>query len=205
MVSHAAANDEDVQIVKKSKTLTEDTSEANRLNKSYILAAQVAGFTVAPIPGFGAIAGYYFNRNSLIQIEYTTGTLPYLFFDFQADTAEINYKHFFGNSFYAKGGLAYRKLVLKNVRFLFSDETTGEIGTVESLAAGLAIGNQWQWKEFTLGCDWIGYMAPFSTIRKDYDNAGATGQDAKDLDDAWQKLADVGSLQFLRLYLGFSF
>lgn len=197
---------EEVAIVKKpAVSLMEDTSEANRVGKSYLLTAQVLGSAVSPVPSAGVNAGIYIDRNSLIEAQFSHGTVSYLFFDIEATTFGVNYKHFFSNSFYARMGGAYRKILLKNAWFLFSNRTISEVGSVESLAADLAIGNQWQWQNFTLGCDWIGYMAPIATLSKKYDPYGATGQDLKDLDDSWDRLANVGSFQLLRFYLGASF
>lgn len=202
-----AAPKEEITIIKKPTGISvlEDTSEANRTEKSYLLTAQPIGFAVSPIPSVGINAGFYIDHNSLIEAQFSKGTLHYIFFDIEATTFEMTYKHFFSNSFYTRVGAAYRKILLSNAWFLFSNQTISEIGYVESLAADIAIGNQWQWNNFTLGCDWIGYMAPVSTLNKSFDAHGATGNDLKDLDKAWDNLANVGSFQFLRLYLGVSF
>lgn len=163
------------------------------------------GFAVAPVVSGGLGAGFYIDHNSLIEAQFSNGTLHYLFFDIEATTFEITYKHFFSNSFYTRVGAAYRRILLSNAWFFFSSQTIGEIGSVDSLAADIAIGNQWQWDSFTLGCDWIGYMAPVAILNRSFDPHGATGSDLKDLDKAWDDLANVGSYQFLRLYLGMSF
>ena len=203
LLACAAHAEENVVVLKKPVTVLEDTSEYHRMNKKILLTAQPIGFAVSPVPSLGINAGYYLGRNSVLQLEHSDGVMNYVFFDIGATTTTLNYKHFFGNSFYLKAGAGYRKIEIKNARLLFVD--IKEVGSVENVVAEVAIGNQWQWETFTLGCDWVGLMTPISTISKKYDKGSAKGQDAVDLDNSWNRMANVTSGELLRLYLGASF
>lgn len=203
LAAHAAKT-ENVTLVQRNSVL-EDSSEHMRMNKDYLLTAQLTGFTVAPIPAAGVSAGMYLNRNSLVQLDFTQGTLPYFFFNLKATTVGVNYKHFYGNSFYTKLGVDYRSISISDINLLYYEQT-GDVGTAETLVGNAAIGNQWQWQNFTIGCDWIGVNPPLVVLSTKYQASSDLSQsDRDDMDRSWNNVAKVTSWQFLRFYLGASF
>jgi hypothetical protein len=204
--AHAqAAQTKNVTLVKRTSIL-EDSSEHRRLKKDYSLTAQVTGFAVSPVPAAGVNFGFFLNRNSVLQAEFSKGTLPIYFFNMNATTLGANYKHFFGNSFYGKIGMDYRSISASDINTGYTKKS-GTIGEAESLVANVAIGNQWQWENFTLGCDWIGINPPLAVLNTTYntDNTDLSDSDRDQLNRSWEGVAKVTSYQFLRFYLGASF
>ena len=199
---------ENVTVVKRNSVI-EDSSAYNRMNKDVTISYQLVGFAVGGIPSNGLNVGYFLNRNAILQLEYTDGKLSFTDFDIKARTIGANAKYFFGNSFYGKGGVAYRSVGVYNLECIKCKSGTNRIdlGSADSVAAEISIGNQWQWDNFTLGCDWLGAMVPVTTT-KVANNASAAGVDAdtnRELDDIWNRIGKTTSIQLLRFYLGASF
>lgn len=202
-VSAKAAPTENVTLVSRTSIL-EDSSEHRRMGKDYLLTWQLVGFAVAPIPSAGINLGMYLNRNSIVQLEFSKGTLPYFFFNLNATTIGANYKHFFGNSFYTKLGFDYRSISVSDIDLLYTKQS-GPIGETETIVGNAAIGNQWQWQNFTMGCDWIGINPPLAVLSTKHETTSLNDPDNDQLDRSWNNLAKVTSWQFLRFYLGASF
>ncbi len=205
----AARSEENVTTVKQPKAIVEDSSEHNRIGKTGYLSVQPLGFAVGAIPSVGVNAGYYLSRNALLQLEYSKGKLPYIFFSIEATTVGLNLKYFVGNSFYIKSGASYRQVAVKDLTcFLCDTATFQDVGSADSAAVEVAIGNQWQWENFTMGCDWFGAMVPFTTtnISNNYkSNSDLSATTKSDLDKAWYNLGRTTSYELLRFYLGASF
>jgi hypothetical protein len=192
-----------------------DTSADNRQGKTFAVTAQLLGSTVAPTAGYGLSLAYHFTGNDLMQIEATSGIYNYnessvflepLRFKLSATTIGTNYKRFFGNSFYGKFGADYRKLTLSDVSVGKVKYLPSELGNAESIAASVAIGNQWQFDYFTIGCDWFGIMAPISTIGTKSNVTGiSNANDRAEIEDSWNKIATVTTYQVLRFYMGATF
>lgn len=206
-----AETDENVIIAKRDERaiILEDSSEHNRMNKKFSLQGEF-GFSVSPAISSGFGVGVFLNRNNLIQLDATEGSFPILFFSaLKTKTISGSWKHFYGNSFYTKVGIAYRKIALYDRMDSSSSNTMTfgrEYGLSEVLAADLSLGNQWQWANFTLGCDWIGLMVPVGTMRSTYDSTGISSEyDRRDLDNTWNRIAKITSAQLLRFYIGASF
>ncbi len=89
-----------------------------------------------------------------------------------------------------------------NTDILFQNQ---ESFTEESLGAGLVIGKQWQWNNFTLGCDWIGLSLPFASTVKSETVAGSESFYRDKLDSVQQKYLRSGFAQALRFYVGYTF
>jgi hypothetical protein len=178
-------------------------SEMNRQGKEYLLTGEI-GFAVGGVPSAGATAGFFLDPNSLIQIDYTSGQLSWFDYDARTKTAGINYKHFVANSFYFRGGAAYRQVKLDYGRFL-SFSSKREVGSSENIVADVAIGNQWQWSGFTMGCDWIGVMVPIARLKNDFDTTGYSNSDRSDAENVWQNTGKDTSVQLVRFYLGATF
>lgn len=146
------------------------SSQEGRSNKKYEFTFQTGGdYRMSP----SQLAGMYFiDANNLVGLKVgvdRTGE------DFQTSIA-TQYKRYFGNSFYAAGEVFYL-----NTR----EDTTGFINDIfslsesreaqyTSLGAGVRIGNQWTWKHFTLGCDWIGVGHRMVSFKKESPNLDDT-------------------------------
>ena len=203
-VNAQAARSENVTLVKRTSIL-EDSSEHRRMNKDYTLTAQLTGFAVSPVPAAGVNFGLFLDRNSMLQAEFSKGTLPIYFFNMNATTLGANYKRFFGNSFYGKIGMDYRSISASDIHTGYTTQS-GTIGEAESVVANLAIGNQWQWENFTMVCDWIGVNPPIAVLKTTYNpGTNLNDSDRADLEKSWNNIAKVTRYQFLRFYLGASF
>jgi len=172
------------------------TSEMNREDKTWEVTFQPVGFSVLPIPSLGLNAGYYLNPDLILQLEISSGQTGLdikssrsgsIAYDIQAKTAGVNAKYFTGNSFYFKGGLAYRQIGLKNLNYtpnssslIDTKVSASDVGTVDSLAAEFSLGNQWQWSAFTIGCDWIGVMVPLAVVKIDNSIGNMSGMSSSD-------------------------
>ncbi len=195
-------------IQRQPEVVYENTSAFHRDGKKFQVTAQLLGVTVWPVSSSGLSAGFFINRNSLVQLEYTSGDNDETLYtsEYDAKSAGVHYKHFLGNSFYANVGGDYRKIKMHANDSLFGDQDGEHIATGESLALSVSIGNQWQWENFTLGCDWIGFAAPVATLSEDYnDKRLDSSYDRKIAKSDWEDATDRVNITGLRFYLGASF
>ncbi|MDH4467664.1 MAG: hypothetical protein QE271_06355 [Bacteriovoracaceae bacterium] len=70
----------------------------------------------------------------------------------------VQLRHFIGNTFYATPEIYYLNFYDNHE----SQSATRSDDQLRSLGLGLRFGNQWQWNNFTIGCDWLG--AGFNAI-----------------------------------------
>lgn len=77
------------------------------------------------------------------------------FWVYKGTTVELSYKQFEGNTFYFEPSLFYRTFTGADWYSSLTGTRNGEV-EAEDLGIGFKIGNQWQWKNLTVGCDWIG-------------------------------------------------
>lgn len=204
---------DNVQVVDPpTETIYRDSSAFNRMNKNYSLTYMAFGIGPSRSGSIGLTLGVFLSRNSQIDFEVVSGrplwTNWYTWseYDIKTSSAGIHYKHFLGNSFYFRVGADYRKV---NYRHTSRDIFTNEIQTEnrfegDSITGTILIGNQWQWENFTLGCDWFGYALP---VTSSVHSESVTGPYAnnryleEDKDWLLKKAIGVG----LRFYLGASF
>jgi hypothetical protein len=190
----------------------EDSSEFHRMNKSYLITAQLIGQGPgADVNKFGATFGKYLNRNSLFTIDFTIGNngkSSYYYSEYKISDSSIglSYKNFISNSFYFKVGVDYRKMNYHYTsRDIFNSVIEREnIFKSESIVSGLSIGNQWQWQNFTLGCDWVGYSLPIYSHIYDESSTGTSAFAGYMKVDQDRYVKD-GVFTALRFYLGASF
>ncbi len=199
------------KIVKlKTNEILEDSSDANRQDKTISLTVELVGF--APFPVRGAGIGYYLTPDNILELSYSSGETDFLFTRVSNSMSSLHLKTFWGNSFYTNLGVASRMF---GYRFDFTEvDADGNFTSRNSsfglqnkvLGADFTIGNRWQWDTFTIGCDWIGAFVPFATtgstevISKNY-----SPEDIQDANEAMDRFGKQGSIQFLRFYLGVSF
>lgn len=176
----------------------------HRVDKKVFIAAEPYGRL--PSAGFGGRIGYFITPDSLVGVNYSTGSLSLNDAAYDSMLFELTYKRFFTNSIYIDAGIANEAV---DVKYKVVD-ATNSFARVESKAeikrsgVVLHIGNQWQWSTFTLGCDWLGHHLP---ITKDESFSPATDGDPGD--EARQKRgvqkATKSTLQIIRAYIGISF
>ncbi len=190
-----------------------------RVGKHFLLSGQLVGVGPGLASGFGLTAGYFLNRNQLLQAEVISGSLENHGLDHartRSQSVGAHFKHFLGNSFYYRTGLDYLKVESDRAVYsrvtvypyngssIVESESSGQF-TGSMFGATLAIGNQWQWENFTMGCDWIGLTAPLST---QIASESFTANDFRAKDDLTsdEKLfLKDNKLHLLRFYLGASF
>lgn len=202
---------ENVQVIDAEQTpvtatVYKNSSEHNRMNKTWTMQYQLFGSGPNGTAEGAGIIGYHLNRNSVVQIEVGSGgsSSPTIFLgnvEYSGSTVGVHYKHFFGNSFYVKTGIDYRSVKFE-YQSAFSTSRESFEGT--SVGAGFVIGNQWQWENFTLGCDWIGISVPFaSTITSE--QAASWDFDNTSLRDDQERYLHNAYAQALRFYVGYTF
>lgn len=215
-ISAEAAPSKSQTMTVSRKAIVRDSSEHMRINKKYLLTAQPYGYAVAPVRSVGINGGLYLSSNSLLQFEFTKGvTTLDVSGDSKASTARgdldalmlgVNYKRFFGNSFYVKAGGDYRKIGFSNLIYTSGyNNIRGEIVSNDALVGNIAIGNQWQWETLTLGCDWIGINPPLINMKTEGNTANLTASEKKDIESIWESLGKTTSYQYMRFYVGASF
>lgn len=169
------------------------TSLENRKNLKYqmivaFLGAEYSGFHNNVAIG----AGYFVDSENLINLRYSfqnSGGLTTN--DSTTDYPEtlraftLSDRHFFGNSFNVMGS-AYWK---QHTKF---DRTNANTYLFKDFGLGLRLGNEWQWQNFTMGCDWFGLNHSLIKVKNTFPNT-RFGID--------QELTAA----FLNFYLGYSF
>lgn len=178
-------------VLGKYQRIVTDESIKNRENKRFQLTASFLGGAFESRASSLEL-GYFLSINEVASFEYR-----YL----DGDSAEhdesgegfslnVSYKKFVSNSFYIKPQLYYRSQNIRTYTFsttpFFRTEEYSE--KFKDLGVMFVIGNQWQWENFTLGCDWLGLGGPV-IITNDPD-----GYDYPEL-----------SASVLNFYLGLSF
>jgi hypothetical protein len=187
---------------------TDLSSHGQRANKVGFLTVQPIGFAIFPFPSMGINGGYFIDADKLVQIEVNRGKLGLSSFDIATESLGVNLKYFTGNSFYVKAGAAYRSVSMKNaICFNCAANNRVDLGAANAIAAELAVGNQWQWENFTFGCDWIGLMVPLVTAGGDPvpTDIAMADRDRTEINNLWNQLNKSPTTTLLRFYLGASF
>lgn len=223
VVIAAPNNTENVSIVKKrSVEIIEDSSEFHRLNKSISATVSLTGIGPGFSAGTGLAIAKHLSPNQQVLVDLRSGNSPAqrtvkVSSGSASVTSEsstktqgfgIHYKQFASNSFYFKTGIDHNI-----VDYSFNMPSLGGGFDYQSSFNGSAtmasfvIGNQWQWENFTLGCDWVGYSAGLSqNVSSSKISASATNLEKQDFqDDQDRLLGKVGSLTLLRFFIGGSF
>lgn len=212
-----AQESSDVVVRSKSERVVyEDTSEFHRLNKSANINVQLLGIG----PGFTSATmvsgGLFINPKSLILLEAGTGKNSFgsgsLNSKYELKTVNFgaHYKRFVGNTFYIKGGAEYTNVKADysyESKFLTSTSKVRRELEGNLTTASFAIGNQWQWENFTLGCDWFGISAPIasSTTKKNVETTFSDNYDNEAIDADEKTLFKDVSFQAVKFYIGASF
>lgn len=192
------------KVVDPEEAVVKGSSEYNREGKTAYIALELFGLN--PLSSSGLMAGKYFGPDQIIDGSWTTGKFELFGFTMKSSSYAVRYKKFNGNSFYWRVGGMVRTFDYNTNFSLFSDDQSknGKV-SVTSIGFDGAIGNQWQWDNFTIGCDWIGLFVPLVgsyTVSRPEGSTDAWYNNEKN--DA-EKLSKRGSMEALRFYLGASF
>lgn len=189
-----------------------ETSAAHRQDKEFTAALELVGTSVAPIASFGLRAGYFLDSNSYIAARYAYGKSNIIFFDVKTNLTEVGWQRFWGNSFYTFLGIGFRdiaaELTLDLAAVLSGSESDKNASFgVTSYGISAVIGNQWQWENFTLGCDWFGAFIPLAkgAQRESGVDNSVSEEDKKEKQDSFDKLSGATTYELARFYIGVSF
>lgn len=177
-------------------------SASHREGKSVVLTAQPIGIGPTTLISQGLSAGFFIDRDSLIQVDFTTNAdddYEGLWWNTKIRNLSVTWKQFLGNSFYFKGGLEQR---WAEESYDYSSSSKYEFkGNSTNLRA--AIGNQWQFSGFTLGCDWFGLSQP---IRHKVTSSSYSSASNQDQVERYSKdyLEDT-TFTFVHFYIGMAF
>lgn len=183
--------------------LKADTSEAHRQDKTLEINALLHGVGLAKTQEMGLVLGLYVTADSLLELEWGQGREDWNdeFIGGRKRTkfASVYFKKFWGNSFYVRGGLKYVSLDLESGWGYDSDYSF----TADRLSTVVAIGNQWQWKNFSWGIDWVTLNAPLFTHFRNEQRTESGAQWSLEYDK--ERFATEGLISFPNIYVGFSF
>jgi hypothetical protein len=157
--------------VKSDNEIYADSSEALREGKKFSLMLQAAGF-------YGGLthsidAGYFLDPSLLVvgRIERSTYNIVAhqdSGYDTTLNSYGVYFKKFFGDSFYNNLGLFHRKIDSNLNGYWRTSERGVVVEETRSLHKATeqhveySIGNQWQFKWFAIGCDWVGLSVRLS-------------------------------------------
>lgn len=206
-----------------SPSTTRTSSAQNRRRLAATVVGEI-GLIEFPQFGYGVRAAFILSPRFQMEMGIAHSAFDFLGYEYKSDLAWTRAKWFAGNSFYVTGGLGVRMLEAITPRYDFKVDTGFETSTAASyertsLMGDLAIGNQWQFSSFTIGCDWAGIMSPLATLSesstrnppsKSEDSSAladdATAEEeAKEDEERMKSYASDSRPQFVRFYLGWSF
>ena len=190
------------RVVEPEAGIVRDSSEYNREGKDGFIAFELIGFN--PLVSTGIMGGMYLGPDEMIDGSWSQGTFEFLGFRMTNRSYEIRYKKFHGNSFYWRGGGMLRTFEY-NTNFTEFDKSADTKVKVSSVGVDFAIGNQWQWDTFTMGCDWFGLFVPLTGSYTHSRPDGISDSEYDSEKNEAKKLSMRGHSQLLRFYLGLSF
>lgn len=203
---------------KKKKSRVSSAENREKLNFGF--AGQLIGLDSHIFGMSTALQGYYFmTPSSVLQIDvfsngYSDDDNAFLESDnYKASGAAVSLKRFLGNSFYLSAGLRHENIRLYNRERtypLFSSNYNEYSWEAKGSRSSVIVhmGNQWQWKNFTLGADWIGVGLPFANTAK-YEISSLVNESLesaeRDYNNRHKKYFSGTYAYAVRFYLGFSF
>ncbi len=169
-------------------------SQKNREGKKYIVTLQTGVNFGANTKG--ASFGYFINKKSILSLEFSALEGRSNDDDFEEeDNGQLyllSYQFIPSSTFYISPSLYYLNQVKAddfdfNADFEYRPTNKTHYTT---LGIGFRIGNQWDWDNFSLACDWAGIFREISVIE----------EDGPGVDDRYPI-----NISFLNLRLGYSF
>jgi hypothetical protein len=150
-----------------------DESRMNRDNVKYMVTGTLSAQMVHSSAS-GFTFGFYKEPNNIVFASfYTLEYNDFNFHDEELDDGslfELGIQHFTGNSFYIKPTIYLRNQQLGDDEEYDSGSSSYKLTDItdyKTVGIGFSIGNQWQWENFTIGCNWIGIKKDLSTLDKD--------------------------------------
>lgn len=140
-----------------------ESREYRKQKNLYLLGEY--GSAVVPIRTAGFVLGMIAAPDLSFELTYAEGEKDVKYAEMNAKLYSLRAKKFWANSFYTTGGFAYRAV---------EDRTTDKVSEMfyverHGKSAGLdfAVGNQWQFDNISIGCDWVGWFQPLTVARKE--------------------------------------
>lgn len=168
-------------------------SAENRKKLTYQTTLSILGSEFHGVrSNFTFLMGYFYNDKNLINLRYTFqnssgAPQPTSTVQFPESTRAISIgdRYFFGNSFNVLGSIFWKQ----HSKF---DISTNQTYFFKDYGVGFSIGNEWQWENFTMGFDWIGFNHSLIKVRNTFpSNSFATDQEL--------------TMNLFKFYLGYSF
>ena len=183
-------------------------SRDNRAGKSFTVAAGLQLIDFLHF-GTGLKGGFYLDEDSLLELNYATGTFGFLGADSKYTFVTADFHRFVGNSFYLFAGGGIRDYEEKNDSFGFIKSSSlpdrKTTFSRRSSVAELGLGNRWQFDTFTLGCDWLSYAVPLSTMSSKSKYEGDfTDSEKSTRQSSFNSHAKKSTFTAVRFYLGVS-
>ena len=173
-----------------------NSSMENRKALQYQMAAGIIGREYIGSP-LTVSLGYFINPDSILNLRYSvlnSGRDDKAAQRMRAVT--LGYRHFFGNSFNIMPTVYYRRNTsdYKNEGSFIVFGPSNLI--YEDVGIGFRLGNEWQWENFTMGCDWFGINRTLVELNYKQQAVGL-------IDDI--ALEKSVTLTLLSFYIGYSF
>lgn len=146
-----------------------ESSEAERAKKKveFTVSAGV-DYRMSPTQ---VAAYYFFDKNNLLGLKAGVDRNG----EERQTNVALQFKHFTGNSFYIAPEVFY--LNTREDEDWFLNEVFNikkSYAEYISYGVGVRIGNQWSWRHFSLGVDWIGVGRRIGVVRRDTDDLSTT-------------------------------
>jgi len=138
-------------------------------------------------------------------LAYTHGSYDLLLFKVSATTLILRYKQFEYNSFYWRVGGGVRQYKVTTDLDAITGSDLVSTGVASSVGVDFAIGNHWQWENYSMGCDWIGFFQPVAGSYSYTKPNGAKDSSYTDAETDLKEMSKNGNVEFLRFYLGAAF
>jgi hypothetical protein len=193
------------------KAPVKPTSASRRAELQWGLVGQLGNITVGnrAMTGSGAGIYYYLSGHDVMTLEAGAGTNYDFTSSVVGDTVNgrdrrvgVYYKKFTGNTLYFKTGLQADHVDYKVTHYpLFLGPTTTQEASIDLYSLYLGIGNHWQIKQFTIGCDWAAVVVPIAHANYSETNSAPASSDNWDLK---KRLTAVGGV-VTRFYVGVGF
>lgn len=212
------AEEVDYEVVPSKQIIFENSSTYHRINQKYEIGALFPAMGPGPFMTTGLYGNYRIDRNSSLIFEAAVGNRPFNYiwmsnstYDVEQKSFGLYYKRFIGNTFYWRLGTDYRTVSYSHKYHSEFSTTLDNNSDFKGYAVmgTFQIGNQWQWENVTLGCDWVGYSLPLSTkVSEENISAGNPADlenERKNLKENQDILLKKSDPTALRLYLGWAF
>ncbi|HYX34227.1 MAG TPA: hypothetical protein VE954_14075 [Oligoflexus sp.] len=158
-------------------------------------------------------AAYFSEPNEILSVRVSRLSANELWYGYRLDSVDntthlevsgtaisVNWKRFLADSFYLRAGLEHFNL--KGEYFIASESENVRlhVGDMSRQNALFALGNQWQWESFTLGCDWAGASYPIA-----YRYASRRDEIESNTVNKFAKSGETTYFHLLHFYLGRTF